>query len=62
MTCADCVKEALYEIRGIKKCVKHYIEALEHSAHIDSFVVGEEHPIIVQMPFAKKGLDKVIEF
>ena len=56
--CADCTKDAPYEIRGIHKCAEHYIEALEYSAHITSFVVGDDHPIFVQMPYARKGLDK----
>lgn len=30
----SCNKEAIYDIRGIKMCSDHYIEALEHSADI----------------------------
>jgi hypothetical protein len=43
-----------YEIRGTQMSLKHYIEALEHSAHITSIVVGDDHPIKVQMPTPKK--------
>lgn len=57
MTCADCKQPMRASIRGIPKCAEHYIEALEHSAHITSFVTGDDHPIIVQMPFAKKVVD-----
>lgn len=40
MTCSDCEQTARYEIRGIRKCSDHYIEALEHSAHLTSFAAG----------------------
>ena len=37
MKCADpaCGKKATRELRGIPMCDEYYIEALEHSAHLD---------------------------
>jgi len=58
MNCADCNQPARAEIRGIQKCTEHYIEALEHSAHLTSFVTGDDHPIKVGMPTPKKAVDK----
>ena len=46
MTCADCAQPARYEIRGVQKCTEHYIEALEHSAHIVSWINEYNRPYI----------------
>jgi hypothetical protein len=45
-----CGKKSTHSIRHIKLCTEHYIEALEHSAHIVSLVTGGDHPIKVEMP------------
>jgi len=50
----------IYRIREIKTCQDHYIEALEHSAHITSTVTGVRQPIDISLPDAvKKILDKL---
>jgi len=54
----DCPQSADSEIRGTRMCLPHYIEALEYSAHITSFVAGNDHSIKVQMPIPKL-LDKI---
>jgi hypothetical protein len=38
-------------------CLDHYVEALEHSAHIVSLSRGYNETIIVDMPEPKKVLD-----
>ena len=60
MKCFDpsCKQLASHPIRGLKACTEHYIEALEHSAHITSLVSGLDHPIPVSMPTPKKVLDR----
>jgi len=35
----SCTAEATRNLRGFRMCIEHYVEALEHSAHIDSLVV-----------------------
>ncbi len=50
----NCNKPAPHLIRKFPACTAHYIEALEHSAHITSLVTGDDHPIKVNMPLAKK--------
>jgi len=59
MKCFDltCKQPALYDIRELEMCASHYIEALEHSAHLVSLVTGDDHPILVGMPIPRKGLD-----
>ena len=60
MTCFDpnCQQRPKYDIRGLKLCPDHYIEALEHSGHLSSLVTGNDHPIRVSLPVPKKVLDK----
>lgn len=41
-------------------CANHYIEALEHSAHITCTATDNNSFLMVQMPYAKKGLDKTV--
>jgi hypothetical protein len=43
MTCS-CGVPAQHEIRGTRLCSEHYIEALEHSAHILSWVNDGNRP------------------
>jgi len=59
MNCFDdnCVGTAAHEIRGLQMCTTHYIEALEHSAHLTSVVTGDDHPIKVQIKTPRKTLD-----
>jgi len=53
MTCFGCESPASHEIRGIPLCPKHYIEALEYSAHIVSWV-NPETPDSLQKLLDKK--------
>jgi hypothetical protein len=45
MSCAYCREAASHEIRGTRLCVEHYIEALEHSAHLTSNFGCDYHPL-----------------
>lgn len=60
MTCADCNQPMRAEVLGIPKCTDHYIEALEHSAHITSLVKSSFDPLDVH-PGLVKSLDKVLD-
>jgi hypothetical protein len=60
MTCS-CGNPAPYEIRGTALCLEHYIEALEHSAHLVSLVTGADYSIRYVEPSSvslKNYLDK----
>jgi len=68
MICADCKQPSRGEVQGIPKCTEHYIEALEHSAHITCLVTGDDHPIKVNMllarkyvPFSKLDQERILE-
>jgi hypothetical protein len=56
MTCFDptCHEQPKHDIRGLQMCSNHYIEALEHSSHLTSLITGDDHPIKVNMPLARK--------
>lgn len=41
---ARCSQPADYELRGFYMCLKHYLEALEHGAHLGS----EVNPNVVE--------------
>ena len=60
MICMDCKQPAHGEVQGIPKCTDHYIEALEHSAHLTSFVTGTDYKVGIVPPSPetlKKHLD-----
>ena len=38
--CYSCEKKGVYELRKIKMCSKHYIEALEHGANLSFDAYG----------------------
>lgn len=37
----DCELPSPYELHGEEMCVQHYIEALEHSAHLTTVTLAE---------------------
>lgn len=62
MNCFDpgCSDPGKYLIREHRLCQRHYIEALEHSGHIESRRIGWDAPlkVILPIPKSKKELDK----